>query len=133
MRPPPPPLRAQVDGDWILRRLEQWGRREGMPFVGPAKGRALAALAVAKAGAGGGGLRGAVEVGTMAGYSAITLGRVRKVAAAGRTRAASAVARAPQPELAPPAPRAADPARPPPPAPARAVPRARRSRAAPGW
>lgn len=25
----------QMDDDWIARRLERWGRRDGMPFLGP--------------------------------------------------------------------------------------------------
>lgn len=31
-------LRA-VDADWVLRRLERWGKRDNMPFVGPKKAR----------------------------------------------------------------------------------------------
>ncbi|GFH10407.1 uncharacterized protein HaLaN_05714 [Haematococcus lacustris] len=30
-------LAAFVDDTWILRRLERWGRKDGMPFLGPAK------------------------------------------------------------------------------------------------
>ena len=26
-----------VDADWVLRRLERWGRRDNMPFIGPKK------------------------------------------------------------------------------------------------
>lgn len=26
-----------VDADWVLRRLERWGKRDNMPFIGPKK------------------------------------------------------------------------------------------------
>ena len=50
-----------VDDDWILRRLERWGRKDQMPFLGPKKGVILQGLVREKA------PRLAVEVGTMAG------------------------------------------------------------------
>ncbi|GBF93260.1 hypothetical protein Rsub_05992 [Raphidocelis subcapitata] len=59
----------EVDEEWILRRLERWGRREGMPFAGPDKAAALRA-AVARAAP-----AAVVEVGAMAGYSAISIGQ----------------------------------------------------------
>jgi len=31
----------QVDDTWILRRLERWGRKDAMPFLGPKKGAIL--------------------------------------------------------------------------------------------
>jgi hypothetical protein len=66
---------AQVNDDWIMRRLERWGRRDAMPFVGPEKAALLQGL-----------VRQAqpqlvVEVGTMAGYSAIAMAQVRGGAA----------------------------------------------------
>ncbi|KAG2444930.1 hypothetical protein HXX76_001666 [Chlamydomonas incerta] len=57
----------EVNDDWIVRRLERWGRRDGMPFVGPAKGAVLQQLVADKA------PRLVVEVGTMAGYSALLM------------------------------------------------------------
>jgi predicted O-methyltransferase YrrM len=66
----PTPLPPQVDDDWILRRLERWGRRDMMPFLGPQKAGAVRALVAAKR------PRVAVEVGAMAGYSAICIGQV---------------------------------------------------------
>ncbi len=27
----------EVDADWVLRRLQRWGRRDNMPFIGPKK------------------------------------------------------------------------------------------------
>jgi len=60
----------EVDADWILRRLERWGRRDGMPFVGPQKAALLRGLVGVR------GPRVAVEVGAMAGYSAICIAQV---------------------------------------------------------
>ncbi len=53
-----------------MRRLERWGRRDGMPFVGPEKAALLQGL-VQQAQP-----RLVVEVGTMAGYSAIAMAQV---------------------------------------------------------
>ncbi len=55
------PAPQEVNDDWIVRRLERWGRRDGMPFVGPTKGAVLQQLVADKA------PRLVVEVGTMAG------------------------------------------------------------------
>jgi len=60
-----------VNDDWILRRLEKWGRREGMPFLGPQKAAILQQLVQQQQ------PRLAVEVGSMAGYSAIVIAQVR--------------------------------------------------------
>ncbi|MEW5310695.1 MAG: hypothetical protein WDW38_002466 [Sanguina aurantia] len=57
----------EVNDEWILRRLERWGRQDDMPFVGPKKGAILSSLVRNKQ------PLLAVEVGTMAGYSAITI------------------------------------------------------------
>ncbi|GLC37907.1 hypothetical protein PLESTB_001503700 [Pleodorina starrii] len=57
----------EVNDDWILRRLERWGRRDGMPFIGPAKGAILQQLVADKR------PLLVVEVGTMAGYSALLM------------------------------------------------------------
>ncbi|PNW88683.1 hypothetical protein CHLRE_01g040300v5 [Chlamydomonas reinhardtii] len=57
----------EVNDDWIVRRLERWGKRDGMPFVGPDKGALLQQLVADKA------PRLVVEVGTMAGYSALLM------------------------------------------------------------
>lgn len=51
----------EVNDEWILRRLERWGKRDGMPFLGPAKGALLQRLVADKA------PKRIVEVGTMAG------------------------------------------------------------------
>ncbi len=51
----------EVDDDWIARRLERWGKRDNMPFIGPAKGTILQQLVADKK------PQTAVEVGTMAG------------------------------------------------------------------
>lgn len=51
----------EVNDEWILRRLERWGRREVMPFVGPAKGVILQRLVKERR------PQLLVEVGTMAG------------------------------------------------------------------
>lgn len=52
---------AQVDDEWILRRLERWGKKDGMPFLGPKKGAILQRIVADKQ------PRWVVEVGTMAG------------------------------------------------------------------
>ena len=62
----------QVDDEWILRRLERWGKREGMPFIGPKKAILLQQLVRQQQ------PQVAVEVGTMAGYSAIVIAQVRE-------------------------------------------------------
>eukprot|EP00884_Botryococcus_braunii_P000550 jgi/Botrbrau1/10496/Bobra.0133s0099.2 len=58
-----------VDDDWILRRLERWGRKDNMPFIGPKKGALLQSLVRQRE------PNLAVEVGSMAGYSALTIAR----------------------------------------------------------
>lgn len=55
----------EVDDEWIVRRLERWGRRDNMPFIGPVKGAIVQRLVSEQR------PRLAVEVGTMAGYSAL--------------------------------------------------------------
>ena len=57
----------EVDDEWILRRLERWGERSGMPFLGPEKGAILQEIVSDKA------PRTVVEGGGMCGYSAIKL------------------------------------------------------------
>ncbi|KAK9811561.1 hypothetical protein WJX72_005954 [[Myrmecia] bisecta] len=57
----------EVDDDWILRRLERWGKKDGMPFVGPAKGKVLQQLVQEAA------PKLVVEVGTLCGYSALLI------------------------------------------------------------
>lgn len=64
------PLMLQVNDDWILRRLERWGKKEGMPFLGQKKGAILQQLVQQRQ------PKLAVEVGTMAGYSAILIAQV---------------------------------------------------------
>lgn len=64
------PAFLQVNDDWILRRLEKWGRREGMPFLGPQKAVILQQLVQEQQ------PQLAVEVGSMAGYSAIVIAQV---------------------------------------------------------
>jgi hypothetical protein len=59
-----------VDDDWIARRLERWGKRDGMPFLGPNKAAILQQLVAQQQ------PQLAVEVGTMAGYSAIKIAQV---------------------------------------------------------
>lgn len=60
----------QVDDDWIARRLERWGKRDGMPFLGPKKAAIIQQLLQQHQ------PQLAVEVGTMAGYSAIKIAQV---------------------------------------------------------
>ncbi|KAF6253956.1 S-adenosyl-L-methionine-dependent methyltransferase [Scenedesmus sp. NREL 46B-D3] len=60
----------EVDDDWIARRLERWGKRDGMPFLGPSKAAIVQQLVQQRQ------PRLAVEVGTMAGYSAIKIAQV---------------------------------------------------------
>lgn len=57
----------EVDAEWVLRRLERWGKSDNMPFIGPKKGAILQRLVRQAA------PRNAVEVGTMAGYSTILM------------------------------------------------------------
>lgn len=57
----------EVDDDWILRRLDRWGRRDNMPFLGPDKSAILQGI-----------VRDAapctvLEVGSMCGYSALKM------------------------------------------------------------
>eukprot|EP01026_Neomeris_dumetosa_P062693 TRINITY_DN5939_c0_g2_i2.p3 TRINITY_DN5939_c0_g2~~TRINITY_DN5939_c0_g2_i2.p3 ORF type:complete len:206 (-),score=49.89 TRINITY_DN5939_c0_g2_i2:120-737(-) len=60
----------EVDDDWILRRLERWGRKDNMPFLGPKKAVILQELVKEKK------PKCVVEVGTMCGYSAIIIAQV---------------------------------------------------------
>eukprot|EP01023_Acetabularia_acetabulum_P007627 TRINITY_DN13351_c0_g1_i6.p2 TRINITY_DN13351_c0_g1~~TRINITY_DN13351_c0_g1_i6.p2 ORF type:complete len:369 (-),score=56.17 TRINITY_DN13351_c0_g1_i6:245-1351(-) len=60
----------EVDDDWIIRRLERWGQKDNMPFLGPKKAVILQDLLKEKQ------PKLAVEVGTMCGYSAIIIGQV---------------------------------------------------------
>ncbi|WIA39476.1 hypothetical protein OEZ86_005574 [Tetradesmus obliquus] len=60
----------EVDDDWIARRLERWGKRDGMPFLGPKKAAIIQQLLQQHQ------PQLAVEVGTMAGYSAIKIAQV---------------------------------------------------------
>lgn len=57
----------EVNDEWIQRRLERWGRQDAMPFIGDKKGAVLAQLVADKQ------PELAVEVGTMAGYSAVLI------------------------------------------------------------
>eukprot|EP00798_Chlamydomonas_sp_ICE-L_P001931 gene1931-33341_t len=56
-----------VNDEWILRRLERWGKKDQMPFIGPQKAPILRQLVEDKK------PKLAVEVGTMAGYSALVI------------------------------------------------------------
>ncbi len=51
----------EVNDEWILKRLERWGRRDNLPFVGTKKGAIMKGLVADKA------PMLAVEVGTMCG------------------------------------------------------------------
>jgi predicted O-methyltransferase YrrM len=62
-----------VNDDWILRRLEKWGQRENMPFLGPKKAAILQQLVQQQQ------PQLAVEVGSMAGYSAIVIAQVGRL------------------------------------------------------
>eukprot|EP00892_Ulva_mutabilis_P007933 jgi/Ulvmu1/5511/UM023_0047.1 len=57
----------EVDDEWIVRRLERWGRRDNMPFLGPDKSTLLQAVVRARQ------PRCVVEVGGMCGYSGIKI------------------------------------------------------------
>jgi len=59
----------ELDDGLIMARLESWGARDNMPFIGPQKAAILGGLVADKA------PRMAVEVGAMAGYSAIAIAR----------------------------------------------------------
>jgi cephalosporin hydroxylase len=66
----------EMDDEWIVRRLERWGKRDGMPFMGPEKTAILQQLVSEHQ------PRTIVEVGTMAGYSAIKLAQAAPAGAA---------------------------------------------------
>lgn len=57
----------EVDDEWILRRLERWGRRDNMPFLGPEKAALVQDVVRRRA------PRCVVEVGGMCGYSGIKM------------------------------------------------------------
>ncbi|BDA41967.1 probable transmembrane O-methyltransferase homolog at C-terminar half [Coccomyxa sp. Obi] len=57
----------EVNSDWIIRRLERWGRRDALPFIGPKKGALLQQLVREKQ------PRLAVEVGALCGYSTLLI------------------------------------------------------------
>ena len=57
----------EVDDEWILRRLERWGRRDNMPFLGPEKAEIVKGIVHERR------PRVAVEVGGMCGYSALRM------------------------------------------------------------
>lgn len=59
-----------VDDEWIIRRLERWGKNDNMPFMGPAKGALLQQIVRKQQ------PRLSLEVGTMAGYSALLMAQV---------------------------------------------------------
>lgn len=56
-----------VDDEWIIRRLDRWGKSQDMPFLGPTKAQLLAELIDECE------PRTLLEVGTLAGYSAIVM------------------------------------------------------------
>lgn len=56
-----------VDDDWIIRRLDRWGKKDLLPQVGPKKGAILQGLVQKKQ------PKLIVEVGSFTGYSAIKL------------------------------------------------------------
>ena len=57
----------EVDDEWIVRRLERWGRRDNMPFLGPDKAAVVQEEVRRRA------PRCAVEVGGMCGYSGLKI------------------------------------------------------------
>lgn len=57
----------EVDDEWIVRRLERWGRRDNMPFLGPEKAAIVQSVVRARR------PRCVVEVGGMCGYSGIKI------------------------------------------------------------
>ena len=52
---------VKVNDDWIIRRLERWGRKDGMPFIGPKKAAILQSVVKERQ------PQRVFEVGTMAG------------------------------------------------------------------
>ena len=66
-----------VDDEWILRRLERWGERDKMPFIGPQKAEILQRLVREHQ------PRNVVEVGTMCGYSALKMAQALPEGAVG--------------------------------------------------
>eukprot|EP00959_Pyramimonas_sp_CCMP1952_P010293 215525-Pyramimonas_sp.AAC.1 len=59
-----------VDDEWILKRLDRWGKKEDMPFLGPKKASMMQDM-IKESGA-----KSFLEVGTLAGYSAISAAQV---------------------------------------------------------
>ena len=57
----------EVDDEWIVRRLERWGEKDGMPFIGPDKADIIQGIVRDAA------PRVVVEVGGMCGYSGLKL------------------------------------------------------------
>lgn len=60
----------EVDDEWILRRLERWGKKDNMPFLGPQKAGILQEIIRDKQ------PQLVVEVGGMCGYSALKMSQV---------------------------------------------------------
>ena len=60
----------EVDDEWIIRRLERWGRKDNMPFLGPQKAGILQDIIRERQ------PRVVVEVGGMCGYSALKMSQV---------------------------------------------------------
>ena len=56
-----------VDDDWILRRLERWGKSSNMPFLGPDKAKIVQRIMKERK------PQVVVEVGGMCGYSALRM------------------------------------------------------------
>ena len=59
-----------MDDEWILKRLERWGRQDMLPMVGPKKGAILQQLVLEKQ------PQVVYEIGAFLGYSAITMAQV---------------------------------------------------------
>lgn len=60
----------EVDDEWIIRRLERWGKKDNMPFLGPQKAGILQDIIRDKQ------PKLIVEVGGMCGYSALKMSQV---------------------------------------------------------
>ena len=60
----------EVDDEWIIRRLERWGKKDNMPFLGPQKAGILQDIIRDKQ------PQLIVEVGGMCGYSALKMSQV---------------------------------------------------------
>jgi hypothetical protein len=75
----------EVDDEWIIRRLERWGKKDNMPFLGPQKASILQDVIRERK------PQLIVEVGGMCGYSAIKMAQVLPKGSSSRYRLDSTI------------------------------------------